>query len=167
MHTKKATVKQFVDILVRELVGRVRFISISTVAHCWRLDWNFSVWDTGPNYTKILLMSSDHIPIRLFFLRTTDNVLNFSFKASAERISIFGFFSGLHRICPEQVHIRCSFFPSIFIFILFDKIVNVIKLYIPESFVWRFDCWRICNFNDTEIRQFISGGFFQFKFISR
>jgi hypothetical protein len=34
MHTKKATVKQFVDILVRELVGRVRFISISTVAQC-------------------------------------------------------------------------------------------------------------------------------------
>jgi predicted DNA-binding protein with PD1-like motif len=29
MHTKKATVTQFVEILVRELVGRVRFISIS------------------------------------------------------------------------------------------------------------------------------------------
>jgi hypothetical protein len=32
----------------------------------------FSVWDTGPNYTKILLMSSAHIPIRLFFLWTTE-----------------------------------------------------------------------------------------------
>jgi hypothetical protein len=45
-----------------------------------------------------------------FFSYGQQKCAAFFIQGLGRKIFDFGFFSGLHQICPEQVHIRCSFF---------------------------------------------------------
>jgi hypothetical protein len=66
----------------------------------------------------------EHIFRSVFFSYGQQKCAQFFIQGLGRKILDFGFFFGLHQICPEQVHIRCSFFP---IFVQFRPVSQTEK----------------------------------------